>query len=291
MTKVLILGSYGQLGSEINKLVSNNKQYSESANFVFTDADSLDITNYSALSNYLKENKFDYIINCAAYTNVDKAEDNVKQAFLINSTAVKYLSQLSKKYSIRLIHVSTDYVFNGKNPLPYKETDPPNPNSVYGKCKLKGEEEITKLNTGIIIRTSWLYSTFGNNFAKTIIKFAKEKEKLKVVFDQIGTPTYAEDLAAVILKIVLESIKDESKFKTGIYHYSNEGVCSWYDFAHEIINKSNISCNITAVESKEFPTKAVRPANSVLNKEKIKNTFNISIPHWKDSLYKMMDEL
>ncbi|MEA3316557.1 MAG: dTDP-4-dehydrorhamnose reductase [Bacteroidota bacterium] len=291
MKKILVLGAYGQLGSEVNKLINTNKQYSESANFIFTDADSLDITNFNALSGYFKKNNFDYIINCAAYTNVDKAEDDKEKAYLINSTAVKYLSELAKKYSIHLIHVSTDYVFNGENPLPYKESDPPTPNSVYGKCKLDGENEITKLNTGIIIRTSWLYSTFGNNFVKTIIKYAKEKGKLKVVFDQIGTPTYAEDLASAILKIIFDSIKNKTNFKPGIYNYSNEGVCSWYDFAYEIIKKSNIKCDINAVESKEFPTRAVRPANSVLNKEKIKNTFDISIPYWKESLYKMIEEL
>jgi len=290
MTKVLVLGAHGQLGSEINKLI-HKKQYSELADFVFTDVDSLDITEYSTLSEYLEKNNFSFIINCAAYTNVDKAEDDKDLAYKINSTAVKYLAELSDKYSIRLIHVSTDYVFNGNQALPYKESDITNPNSVYGKSKLEGENAITKYNTGIIIRTSWLYSTFGTNFVKTIIKYGKEKGNLKVVFDQIGTPTYAEDLACVILNIITATINNESKFVSGIYNYSNEGVCSWYDFAYEIIKKSKIICNIKAVESKEFPTKAERPANSVLNKEKIKNTFNITIPYWKDSLYKMIDKM
>ncbi len=290
MTKVLVLGAHGQLGSEINKLI-HKKQYSELADFVFTDVDSLDITEYSTLSEYLEKNNFSFIINCAAYTNVDKAEDDKDLAYKINSTAVEYLAELSDKYSIRLIHVSTDYVFNGNQALPYKESDITNPNSVYGKSKLEGENAITKYNTGIIIRTSWLYSTFGTNFVKTIIKYGKEKGNLKVVYDQIGTPTYAEDLACVILNIITATINNESKFVSGIYNYSNEGVCSWYDFAYEIIKKSKIICTIKAVESKEFPTKAERPTNSVLNKEKIKNTFNITIPYWKDSLYKMIDKM
>ncbi len=278
MTKnILITGSNGQLGSEIRVLSENSEH-----RFFFTDVAELDITDRDAIDGYIVDNKIDTIVNCAAYTNVDKAEDDVELADKINHLAVKNLAEASKKYAVELVHISTDYVFDGTKNFPYLETDPTAPLGVYGKTKLDGESAV--INSGcayLIIRTSWLYSTFGINFVKTMRRLTTEKESLKVVFDQVGTPTYAGDLAHAILKIIESGkLSDNS----GIYHFSNEGVCSWYDFAIEIRDLFGNECDVQPCHSDEFPSKVTRPKFSVLDKTKIKKTFGLKIPHWKYSL-------
>jgi dTDP-4-dehydrorhamnose reductase len=279
---VLVTGVTGQLGNEI-KIKTD---YSDTQHQYFYPTEKeLDITKKEQISSFLVHNNIHYIINCAAYTNVDGAEDDEESAFLLNDKAVGYLSEACLDQNIQLIHVSTDYVFNGKHYLPYKETDEPNPEGVYGKSKLQGEQKVLRDNTGIIIRTSWLYSPFGKNFVKTIHRLAKEREELKVVYDQVGNPTHAKDLASAIVTIV-DSGKALSRGQ--IYHFANEGVCSWYDFAKEIVTIAGIDCTITPIESKDFPTKAQRPPYSVFNKEKIKQEYGIDIPYWKDSLKKML---
>ena len=281
MQNILVTGADGQLGSEIRNLALNYNNF----NFIFTDVNNLDITNINDVEKFFASHPIDYIVNCAAYTAVDKAETNQKSANLINVIGVKTLVALSQKYSSKLIHISTDYVFDGTNHKPYVETDVTNPVSVYGKTKLDAEKIIINSSiNAIIIRTSWLYSSYGNNFVKTMIKLGSERNELNVIFDQIGTPTYALDLGKTILDIIAQSTENENKFSQGIYHFSNQGVCSWYDFAIEIMKLANINCKINPIESKNYPTPAKRPFYSVLNKSKIQNTFNISIPYWKDSL-------
>lgn len=282
---ILITGSKGQLGSELRQLSSLYAQYK----FYFTDKEILDITNKSALEIYCKKNSINIIINCAAYTAVDKAEEDKQNADKINHLAVKYMAEISKELDISLIHISTDYVFSGKSFIPYKEDDKLDPQSIYGKTKLDGESSLKKINpkNSIIIRTSWVYSSFGNNFVKTMLRLGTDKDKLGVIFDQVGTPTFAKDLAKAILDIISQ-IKST---KTEIFHYSNEGVCSWYDFAKTIFEISNIECKINPIETKEYPTPATRPHYSLLNKAKIKNTFNLEIPYWKDSLKECLNVL
>jgi len=274
---ILITGVNGQLGSEIRAL-SLNYNY----NYYFTTKDELDITNINEIEEFVQSHSITNIINCGAYTAVDKAESDIKIADKINHLGVKYLAQISKKYNISLIHISTDYVFDGKNYKPYIEDDKTNPNSVYGKTKLDGENAIKHINpkNSIIIRTSWVYSSYGNNFVKTMLKLGRERDSLNVIFDQVGTPTYARDLAKVILDI-LPQIKSD---KVEIYNYSNEGVLSWYNFAKEIMKMAKIDCEISPIETKDYPTPASRPHYSLLNKSKIKKDFNIEIPFWKDSL-------
>ena len=280
MKSILVTGSNGQLGNEI-KILGNDYRNIE---FFFHDVDTLDLTDYPLLEDFFYKHKPDYVINCAAYTAVDKAEKEKEQAFMINAEVPGKLAELSKKYMTKLIHISTDYVFDGKNYRPYKEDDVPDPISVYGKSKFEGENRILDHNNAVIIRTSWLYSAFGNNFVKTILKLGKEKKELGIVFDQIGSPTYAGDLASAILQIISSSIADEKNYLPGIYHYANEGVCSWYDLAVEIIRVAGLDCKINPVETWEYPLPAKRPLYSVLNKNKIKSTFKLDIPHWKDSL-------
>ncbi len=271
----LVTGANGQLGNELRLLLSNRA--------VYVDKEELDITDSEAVKNFTSGKNFAAIINCAAYTAVDKAENDEKLAQLINVDGPRNLAATQ----IPLIHISTDYVFNGQNFRPYSEEDTPNPQSVYGRTKLAGEQAVLQTSdTAIIIRTAWLYSNFGNNFVKTMQRLGAERSELKVVFDQIGTPTYAADLAAAIVQI-LPQIKTGSK---GIFHFSNEGVCSWYDFAVEIMNLSKLSCKVLPIESKDYPTPAKRPFYSVLNKNKIKQTFNISINHWKESLQKCLQK-
>ncbi|HPS46189.1 MAG TPA: dTDP-4-dehydrorhamnose reductase [Bacteroidales bacterium] len=283
--KILILGSKGQLGSEIKELAPLYKNI----DFTFTDIEELDITNEASLKSFFGKNKFNCIVNCAAYTAVDKAETDKTQAVKLNVTAVKLLSEFASSQKALFVHISTDYVFDGKNYKPYLETDLTNPKSIYGKTKLDGEVEVIfNAQNAIIIRTSWLYSSFGNNFVKTIIKNAKEKGTLNVVSDQIGTPTYARDLAKSILDVV-PSYKSSSKFE--IFNYSNEGVASWYDFAKEITALAGIKCDIHPIETKDYPFIVTRPPYSVLNKSKIKKTFGITIPYWKDSLNDCMLKL
>jgi len=277
MLNILVTGSNGQLGHEIKNL-SSSYEY----NYFFTSKDELDISNENDIEIFVKHHNINVIINCAAYTSVDKAEEEKELAYKINTKAVKKLAKISKNYNIKLIHISTDYVFDGTNFKPYCEEFQTNPNSVYGKTKLDGEKNMININpyNSIIIRTSWVYSSYGNNFLKTMLRLGKDKDELGVIFDQIGTPTYAKDLAKTILDIVYK-IKNE---RVAIYHYSNEGVLSWYDFAKEIMNMTKIDCKIYPIETYQYPTLAMRPHVSLLNKSKIKKEFNITIPYWKDSL-------
>ena len=279
MAVILITGAKGQLGSEINKLSRKYLGY----DFIFTDIDTLDITNREQTSDFIKKNEPDWIINCAAYNLVDKAESEPEKAMLINSEAVKNIAESITGSECKFIHVSTDYVFDGNSNFPYDENSPANPVSAYGKSKYAGELVALRHNRSMVIRTSWLYSSFGNNFVRTILAKAKERDVLRVVFDQIGSPTYAGDLAAAIIEIVALVIRNKIAFNPGIYHYSNEGVCSWYDFAEEIVKEAGISCKVLPILSKEYPTAARRPFYSVLDKSKIKETYNIMIPHWRSS--------
>jgi len=281
MPNVLITGSNGQLGSELNVLSRN---YNHA--FFFTDKNTLDITNKESIEQFVQENAIDIIINSAAYTAVDKAEEDQKNADRVNHLAVQYLSEIAKDKDIKLIHISTDYVFDGKNYKPYAEDDVTNPNGVYGITKLSGEIVMQDINpkNSIIIRTSWVYSSFGANFVKTMLRLGKERDELGVIFDQVGTPTYARDLAKAILDI-LPKINNEG---VEIYHYSNEGVCSWYDFAKEIMRMAKLDCQVNPIETKEYPTPASRPHYSLLNKSKIKEEFGIIVPYWKDSLDKCL---
>jgi len=279
--KILITGAYGQLGSEIKALTEKYKTWQ----FLFTDADVLDITDENAINIYFRQNQPDFVINCAAYTAVDKAESDAETAEKVNAIAPKLLAKYSEITGSKLIHISTDYVFNGESFVPYTEEDKVNPAGVYGKTKLQGEINCFEENPdSLVIRTSWLYSTFGNNFVKTMLRLAGERDKLNVVFDQVGTPTNAADLAGAILSIIQISEKDNGKFVPGIYHYSNEGVASWYDFAKAIFETTGVKCEVSPVLSDQFPTPAKRPNYSVLNKSKIKNTFGLTIPYWKESL-------
>ncbi len=287
MINILVTGADGQLGSEIRKL-SNSFQ---SFHFEYTDVKSLDITNIDELDSFFSGRTINYIINCAAYTNVDKAEEDYDNAFKVNVLAVKNLAEISQRHNCRIIHISTDYVFDSAlQNFPFKETDIPNSKSAYGSTKLLGEVELQNSNNHIIIRTSWLYSSFGNNILKTILRLGKERKELNFIFDQVGTPTYAGDLANSILQIIDFSEKSHS-FQFGIYHYSNEGVCSWFDFAVAVVKKSGLDCKIKPIETKEYPLPAKRPFYSVLNKAKIKTKFQIEIPYWTDSLDKCLNEL
>ena len=271
----LVTGANGQLGNELRLLLGDKA--------VYVDKNELDITDYNAVKQFTSGKDFTAIINCAAYTAVDKAENDKELAQLINVEGPHNLAATQ----IPLIHFSTDYVFNGQNFRPYTEEDIPDPQSFYGKTKLAGEQAVLQTaNTALIIRTAWLYSNFGNNFVKTIQRLGAERSEIKVVFDQVGTPTYAADLAAAIVQI-LPQIKTGSK---DIFNFSNEGVCSWYDFAVEIINLSKLSCKVLPIESKDYPSSVKRPFYSVLNKNKIKQTFNININHWKESLQKCLQK-
>lgn len=285
MKRILITGANGQLGNEMRRLgaVSPNE-------YLFTDVAELDITDKDAVIEYVKENKVDIIVNCAAYTNVDKAEDDEATAELINATAVRNLAEVMKGVDGTLFHVSTDYVFGADGNTPRSEDMPLNPLGAYGRTKLHGEQAIAEVGCkAIIIRTAWLYSEFGNNFLKTMLRLTKEKESLNVVFDQVGTPTYAGDLALAIFSIIEGNIY---KGNEGIYHFSNEGVCSWYDFAQEIASAMrHDKCKINPCHSNEFPSKVTRPPFSVLDKTKIKTTFGIEIPHWRDSMLYCLQRL
>ncbi|MBQ5644796.1 MAG: dTDP-4-dehydrorhamnose reductase [Bacteroidaceae bacterium] len=275
---ILITGANGQLGNEMRRLgaVSPN-------NYIFTDVAELDITNAHAVMNAVKAASIDIIVNCAAYTNVDKAESDEATAELINSTAVGNLARAMKEVGGTLFHVSTDYVFGSEGNTPRTEDMPLNPLGVYGKTKLHGEQAIEESGCkALIFRTAWLYSEFGNNFLKTMLRLTAEREQLNVVFDQVGTPTYAGDLALAIFSIIEAGVYPGNE---GIYHFSNEGVCSWYDFAVEIAAAAgNTNCRINPCHSSEFPSPVTRPPYSVLDKTKIKNTFDIDIPHWRESM-------
>lgn len=299
MGGILVTGANGQLGSELKKHFDlKGKLYSSNAPVANTDTDTaqtlksifytdiadLDICNIDDVRKYIIDNKIEVIINCAAYTAVDRAEDDLNVAHKVNGEAPGILATVAAETGALLIHISTDYVFSGKGPLPYKEADLTGPVSVYGRTKLAGEYALAASGCRyVIVRTSWLYSIYGGNFVKTILRLASERETLSVVFDQIGTPTNAADLALAIGAII-EQAKEKNKINT-TYHFSNEGVCSWYDFALEIVEFSGLKCKVIPVTSEMFPTKAKRPAFSVLNKGKIKSAFGIDIPHWKSSLH------
>ena len=278
MNNILVTGSDGQLGSELRTIALDFPEY----NLFFTNRINLDITDHIAVKLFIESNKINAIINCAAYTAVDKAELEPALADAINHLAVANFAKLSKENNIKLIHISSDYVFDGNSKKPYIETDTPNPQSVYGQTKLDGELAVQKINpaNSIIIRTAWLYSKFGNNFVKKMLRLGKTRREISVVSDQIGTPTNAADLALAILKILprLENTSVE------LFHYSNEGVCSWYDFALEIFKIRAIKTVVNTVKTSELPTLVKRPTYSVLNKAKIKTFFDIAVPFWKDSL-------
>jgi dTDP-4-dehydrorhamnose reductase len=281
MTKILVTGANGQLGSEINKI---SGQFAE-IEFCFTDVAELDITNPEKVAEFLSGFKPDFLINCAAYTNVDKAETDVATATLLNATAVGILAEQSAKIGCKMIHVSTDYVFDGNGPRPYREDDQVDPQSAYGRTKLEGELLCQKLNhESLIIRTSWLYSAFGNNFVKTMVRLGNERSELGVIADQIGTPTNAADLASAILSIISSVKSGEKAFVAGIYHYSNEGVASWYDFTKAIFDIAEINCFVKPIATEDYPSPVQRPPYSVMNKSKIKLIFGLKIPHWRDSL-------
>ena len=286
MHNILVTGSNGQLGNELRLVVEEKDKEN---NYFFMDVEELDITNKSDVSQFLHANDIDVVVNCAAYTNVDKAEDEKEIADLINHIGVKNLAESCKERDGFLIHISTDYVFDGTKNTPYTETDETKPLGVYGETKLRGENAI--INSGcefVIIRTSWLYSSFGNNFLKTMQRLTAEKENLKVVFDQVGTPTYAGDLANVIYLIIQN---EDADIKNQIYHFSNEGVCSWYDFAVAINEISGNNCNIQPCHSAEFPSKVVRPNFSVLDKTKLKNELGFEIQYWRNSILACLETL
>ena len=278
MSNILVTGANGQLGSELKDLSS----LYPNDTFIFTDVAELNICNHTEVKEFIVKNEINIIINCAAYTAVDKAEEQFELSNKINHLAVKNFASIAKEYNIKLIHVSTDYVFDGTNHVPYQETDKPNPQSVYGQTKLDGELAIQKINPAntIIIRTSWVYSNYGNNFVKTMLRLGKERKELGLIVDQIGTPTHARDLA----KTVLEIFPNINNKNVELFHYSNEGVCSWYDFAKAIFEIKGINVKVNAIETFQYPTAAKRPSYSVLNKSKIRNKFRIEIPNWKDSL-------
>ncbi len=276
MAHILITGCNGQLGNEMQLQAKSNPQHS----YFFTDIDELDITDEQAIDRFVTDNQVDIIVNCAAYTAVDKAEDNETLCTLLNSTAPGYLARAIEKRGGQFVQISTDYVFDGTAHTPYTETVATCPNSVYGRTKLDGElNALRECSRTMIVRTSWLYSTFGNNFVKTMMRLGKERTELGVVFDQIGTPTYARDLAAVIMTAINRGIVP------GIYHFSNEGAVSWYDFTKAIHRIAGITtCHVRPLHTDEYPAKAPRPAFSVLDKTKIKQTYDIEVPYWEESL-------
>ena len=290
MTKILVIGKNGQLGKSIHRLVVNTRQADD---FIFVDREGMDLSKNESITNYFNGKKFDIIINCAAYTAVDKAEEEVELANQINHLAVRQLAQIAKKQRAKLIHISTDYVFDGENDKPYTETDAVNPVNVYGKTKLAGEKEVQKVmpTNAIIIRTSWVYSEYGNNFVKTMLRLGKERNELNVVSDQIGSPTYAIDLASAILEIIKKKEFRESDQATKIYHYSNEGEISWHEFTKEIFKIANIDCKVSPIITQQYPTPAKRPRNTLMNKEKIVRTFSMDTSSWKESLNTYMATL
>ena len=277
---ILITGCNGQLGNEMRVLSAQHPRH----NYFFTDVAELDISDRQAVSSFVTENAIDLIVNCAAYTNVDKAEEDEATALKINADALAVLGS----QGIRVIHISTDYVFSGDEHIPCREADPVAPRTAYGRTKLEGEKRLLAVcPEAVILRTAWLYSSFGNNFVKTMIRLGQEKESLGVVFDQIGTPTYAADLAQAIFAVIESPV-----WRPGIYHFTNEGVCSWYDFTlaiHELAGITN--CRVRPILSEEYQYRTPRPHYSVLDKSKFKKTFGAEIPHWMDGLKRCMEKL
>ena len=283
MSKILVTGKNGQLGKSIQKLIKNTEQTNK---FIFVGREELDLSNESMITRYFKDNSFDIIINCAAYTQVDKAEEEQKLANQVNNLAVSQLAQIAKNQQAKLIHISTDYVFDGQNNKPYKETDKTNPINVYGKTKLAGEKAIQEIlpTNATIIRVSWMYSEYGNNFVKTMLRIGKERDEINVINDQIGSPTYATDLAEVILQAIkYKNLKKENQI-TQIYHYSNEGKISWYEFAKEIFKIAKVDCKVNPIVSEDYPALAKRPKISLMNKSKISHRFDIRIIELRKSL-------
>jgi dTDP-4-dehydrorhamnose reductase len=289
MKQILVTGARGQLGWEIEGLSYTHafKGY----RFHFTDLETLDVSDKESVKSFFSRNQVDYVINCAAYTDVDKAEEEPENASRINAGGVANLMDFVKKQEAVMLHISTDYVFDGKSFKPYAEDDLPNPQTVYGRTKLEGEKICLDYAKSIVVRTSWLYSEVGKNFPAAILRLAEEKNDLRVVFDQVGSPTYARDLARALLDIILVIEMTPHKAPYGVFHYANEGVCSWYDFARAILRIAGKYSKILPVTSEEFKRAAKRPAYSVLNKSKIKSTFQLSIPHWEDSLILCMNQL
>jgi dTDP-4-dehydrorhamnose reductase len=285
MIKILVTGSNGQLGSAIREFSCNYSQFA----FTYMDINDLDLTNEKQVRHYFQNNRFDYVINCAAFTAVDLAEKQPDKAFAVNASVPELLGSIFNNNLTRLIQISTDYIYDGKQSTPHLEEEDPVAVSVYAKSKLNGESALWKNPNAIIIRTSWLYSEHGNNFLRNMIRLLKEKDMLGVVFDQTGTPTYAGDLAGTVLHII--AFSENQGFKTGIYNYSNEGVCSWYDFAVEIARLTGFKCTIKPISTSEYPLPAKRPEYSVMDKKKIKNTFGLEIPYWRDSLLKAIKNL
>ena len=296
---ILITGSNGQLGKCLRDVINGEQKHSANFNkgaiatsggvlynYIFTDIEELDITDISAISDFVHQNNIDCIINAAAYTAVDKAESEQELAFTVNENAVWNLAHICTAQNVFLIHISTDYVFDGKATIPYKTNARTNPVSVYGKSKLAGEKAILREQIpSIIIRTSWLYSKYGHNFLNTMLRLGKEKEEIQVVDDQFGAPTNAHDLAAAILQMIPQT---NAITKPAIFHYANEGVTTWRGFAQEIMNIMQLSCGVKPITTPEYPTQATRPAYSVFNLSKIKKQFNIKIPHWRDSVYNLV---
>lgn len=284
---ILVTGANGQLGKSLQDLSQEHAGFK----FSFVDRATLDLSNNANIQAFFADKSFDIVINCAAHTAVDKAESEPELADQINHQAVKTLAEIAKQKDMILLHISTDYVFNGQGYKPYQETQGTDPQGVYGATKLKGEQAFFAVNPkGGVIRTSWVYSEHGNNFVKTMQRLGKERDELGVIFDQVGTPTYAGDLASCILEILSKHSQQLSQ-KSDLFHFSNEGVCSWYDFAKTIFELSDIACKVNPIETKDYPTPAKRPHYSVLNKSKIKQAFDIEIPYWKDSLALCLERL
>jgi dTDP-4-dehydrorhamnose reductase len=283
MMRILVTGKNGQLGKSIHKIVTNNEQTDD---FVFVGREELDLSNENNIARYFENNVFDTIINCAAYTAVDKAEEELELANQVNHIAVSQLAQIAKNQQAKLIHISTDYVFDGESDKSYTETDITNPINIYGKTKLAGEKVLQGIMStdAIIIRTSWVYSEYGNNFVKAMLRLGQERDELSVVSDQIGSPTYATNLAGVILKIIANKDYQDKSQLTEIYHYSNEGEISWYDFAQEIFKLAKIDCKVNPITTEQYPTPAKRPKNTLMNKNKMIMTFGTGIFDWKEPL-------
>ncbi len=287
MIHILVTGANGQVGSEIRELANNYPDWK----FTYIDIEELDLTNRPGVKDFFGEHKFNYCINCAAYTAVDKAESNEALAHKVNATAVKYVAEACRDNGTGLIHLSTDYVYHNDQNTPFKEGDITTPKGVYARTKLEGDLLAQEINPKtLILRTSWVYSSFGENFVKTMLRLGRDKKELSVIFDQIGSPTYATDLAKAMLLIIdkVESGEVPAEKFNDLYHFSNEGVTSWYDFAKTIFSLATIDCVVLPIETKDYPTAAERPPFSLLNKAKIKETFGVEVPYWRDSLKKCL---